>query len=89
MTLRGSIPVKVSENILPIVTAGFAKDVDEVNQYAEVIYKPTAGATIKEFKSLTLSMTKISPKVAMASDRKILKPSLLFCENWKISRPKI
>ena len=81
MTLRGSIPVKVSENILPIVTAGFAKEVDEVNQYAEVIYKPTAGATTKEFKSLTLSMTKISPKVAIDSARNILRPSLLLCEN--------
>ena len=30
--LPGSIPVKVLVNILPIVTAGLAKLVDEVNQ---------------------------------------------------------
>ena len=34
------IPVKVSVNILLNVTAGFAKDVDEVNQYPAVIYRP-------------------------------------------------
>jgi hypothetical protein len=30
--LPGSIPVNVSVNILPIVTAGLAKEVEEVNQ---------------------------------------------------------
>ena len=30
----GSIPAKVSENMRPTDTAGLAKDVDEVNQYA-------------------------------------------------------
>ena len=33
-TLAGSIPAKVSVSMRPIVTAGFAKLVDDVNQYA-------------------------------------------------------
>ena len=31
----GAMPAKVSENIRPIVTAGLAKEVELVNQYAE------------------------------------------------------
>ena len=38
----GRIPAKVSENDLAIVTAGFAKDVDDVNQYPAVMNNPTA-----------------------------------------------
>ena len=34
----GSIPVKVSLKTLPMVTAGLAKAVEEVNQIAAVIY---------------------------------------------------
>ena len=33
----GAIPAKVSEKIRPTVTAGFAKDVELVNQYAAPI----------------------------------------------------
>jgi hypothetical protein len=33
-TELGAIPENVSENARPRVTAGFANDVDEVNQYA-------------------------------------------------------
>jgi hypothetical protein len=36
-TPAGAIPVKVSDSVLAIVTAGFAKEVDEVNQYAAVM----------------------------------------------------
>ena len=36
-TPEGEIPVKVSENCLATVTAGFAKLVEEVNQYADAI----------------------------------------------------
>jgi tetratricopeptide (TPR) repeat protein len=38
----GAIPAKVSENIRPTVTAGLAKDVELVNQYAAPMYAPTA-----------------------------------------------
>src|SRR4029450_6557390 len=40
----GAMPAKVSEKIRPTVTAGFAKDVELVNQYAAPIYAPTAAA---------------------------------------------
>ena len=40
-TPKGEIPVKVSENCLAVVTAGFAKLVEEANQYVEAIYEPT------------------------------------------------
>jgi hypothetical protein len=33
----GAIPAKVSETDLAIVTAGLAKEVEAVNQYADVI----------------------------------------------------
>ena len=33
----GEIPANVSERVLPMVIAGFANDVDEVNQYAAVM----------------------------------------------------
>jgi hypothetical protein len=36
-TPEGAIPAKVSDKDRAIVTAGFAKDVDAVNQYAEVM----------------------------------------------------
>jgi len=36
-TSTGRIPANVSENDRAIVTAGFANDVDEVNQYAAVM----------------------------------------------------
>ena len=37
LTSIGRIPANVLENALAMVTAGFAKEVDEVNQYAAVI----------------------------------------------------
>lgn len=33
-TMAGEIPANVLLNVRPMVTAGFANDVDEVNQYA-------------------------------------------------------
>ena len=33
-TEAGAMPAKVSVNLRPMVTAGFAKDVEEVNEYA-------------------------------------------------------
>jgi len=41
-TPPGAIPAKVSDKARPIVTAGLANDVEAVNQYAAVMYKPTA-----------------------------------------------
>ena len=41
----GAIPAKVSVKTRATVTAGFAKLVDDVNQYAAPMYAPTVGAT--------------------------------------------
>jgi hypothetical protein len=41
-TLEGSIPENVAVKPRAKVTAGFAKEVDAVNQYAAAMYAPTA-----------------------------------------------
>jgi hypothetical protein len=43
-TPEGAMPAKVSVNDRAMVTAGLAKDVEAVNQYADVMYRPTAYA---------------------------------------------
>ena len=63
----GFIPVKVSLNPLAKVTAGFAKEVEDVNQYPAEIYNPTAGATARVLIFLTPRMVIIRPKVAINS----------------------
>ena len=45
-TLPGAMPVKVSLNERAMVTAGFANDVEGVNQYAALMYAATAKATV-------------------------------------------
>ena len=42
ITPAGAMPANVSETERAMVTAGLAKDVDAVNQYAEVMYRPIA-----------------------------------------------
>src|SRR5690554_3313857 len=44
----GSMPVKVSVSVRPMVTAGLAKLVDEVNQYAPAIHAATVYGTAVE-----------------------------------------
>src|SRR5207253_3811651 len=45
-TLLGAMPAKVSLSMRPIVTAGLAKLVDDVNQYAATMYPATAKTAI-------------------------------------------
>ena len=61
------IPAKVSVKILEMVTIGFAKEVDDVNQYPAVINNATAVATEFLSFSLTYNMVSISPVVAIIS----------------------
>ena len=68
-TPKGEIPVKVSENCLATVTAGFAKLVEEVNQYAEAIYEPTKTGKFSLASSIPRKITKTNPKVANISDK--------------------
>ena len=50
-TFSGLMPAKVSENSLLIDAAGFAKDVEDVNQYAAPIYAATDEAIFWKMKS--------------------------------------
>ena len=50
-----------------MVTAGFANDVDAVNQYAAVMYAPTAKGVISGRWRATPQMTAINPNVATNS----------------------
>ena len=67
-TEAGAMPAKVFENIRATVTAGLAKLVDDVNQYAPVMYAPTAKGTVAVRPLRTTpKMTSSSPKVATTS----------------------
>ena len=78
----GAIPVKVSVKIRAIVTAGFAKDVEEVNQYPAVIKNATPIAM--EFSSLRRikRIVKTSPQVAKISLINNGNSPLIFVETW-------
>ena len=67
VTSAGRIPAKVSLIERAMVTAGFANDVDAVNQYADVMYAPTANGTIRERNLEQPHMTHSKPNVATNS----------------------
>src|SRR5262245_52611130 len=69
-TSAGRIPANVSLAARASVTAGFANDVDAVNQYAAVMYAPTANGTIALRVRALPQITASSPNVATNSDRK-------------------
>jgi hypothetical protein len=65
----GAIPAKVSDSVRATVTAGFAKLVEEVNQYAPPIHAPTAKGTALARPVRTHPwITSSSPTVATTSD---------------------
>lgn len=66
-TSVGRIPANVSLRHRAIVTAGFANEVDAVNQYAAVMYSPTAKGTIPDREREQPHMTDSSPNVATNS----------------------
>src|SRR5437868_957048 len=66
-TSSGRIPANVSVAARARVTAGLANDVDAVNQYAAVVYAPTASATISGRRREQPQMTVSNPKVATNS----------------------
>ena len=79
-TPTGAIPVKVPVSILARVTAGFANEVDEVNQYAAVMYAAMlTGANWMFFRPAN-AITLMRPKVATRCE-----PSIDLCvrfEEW-------
>ena len=79
-TDSGAMPVKVSVNILDIVTAGLAKDVDEVNQYPAAINKATPVATELLSCFLINKIVSISPDVAIISLASSGQLPLMFCD---------
>ena len=76
----GAIPVNVFVNNLAIVTAGFANEVEDVNQYPAVINKATPIAT--EFLSFFLisNIVNIRPQVAIISLISNGKSPLVFVD---------
>jgi hypothetical protein len=66
-TSTGRIPANVSDNERAIVTAGFANDVEEVNQYAAVMYAATANGTTLDRWREQPQITQIKPNVATNS----------------------
>ena len=63
----GAMPVKVSVKIRAIVTAGFANDVEEVNQYPADINNATPMATELSSFFLINNIVNIKPQVATIS----------------------
>src|SRR4051812_17521680 len=61
------MPVKVSVSVRASVTAGFANEVDAVNQYAAVMYAPTANGTTDDLRREQLQITDSRPNVATHS----------------------
>src|SRR5271155_2343375 len=66
-TSWGLIPENVSVMERAKVTAGFANDVDDVNQYAPVMYVPTANGTTEERNRTHPQITANNPNVATNS----------------------
>ena len=63
----GRMPANVSLAARARVTAGLANDVDDVNQYAAVMYAPTANGTTSGRRRTQPQMTARSPNVATNS----------------------
>ena len=81
----GAMPEKVSLNPLAKVTAGLAKDVDEVKKYAAPIQAGiNKGATDPLSVRTTYSMMKIKTDVAMISESPSLQP-VRTCVDSKIA----
>src|ERR1700722_2159029 len=66
-TSAGRMPENVSETARASVTAGLANEVDDVNQYAAVIYAPTANGTALARWREQPHITVIKPDVATNS----------------------
>ena len=89
-TDAGAMPAKESLKLRAMVTAGFASEVDDVNQYAPPIHTPTATGTESARGPLeTRKMTSRSPTVATTSPSQILPPSLTFVDRPRTSTPNI
>jgi hypothetical protein len=81
--------VKVLVRQRAIVTAGFANDVEAVNQYAAVIYKPTARGTADGRDRTVPKITTSRPNVAINSLKTRAGPLRACVENANAGSPNI
>ena len=64
------MPVNVSEKTLPMVTAGFAKDVEDVNQYAAPMYEATIIAVFSFGESKFFRLSPVSALFCLSNRSK-------------------
>src|SRR5262249_42143554 len=88
-TSWGRIPAKVSVAARARVTAGFAKLVEDVNQYAAAMYAPTANGTALERRRAHPQITDRRPKVATSSPRSCGAPARAWVDAEKIGSSNI
>ena len=80
-TEAGAMPAKVSVRDRPMVTAGLAKDVDDVKKYAAPIHAGTsAGPRLPRPVRVSAPMTSSRPAVATTSPSQMLPPVRTFAE---------
>src|SRR5262245_11466983 len=85
----GRMPANVFVSPRAIVTAGFANDVDAVNQYADVMYAATANGTVVARRREHPQMTANNPNVATDSLKICDGPLRTFVESMNIGSPNI
>src|SRR5258708_36636191 len=89
----GTSVSRIPENVSVIerakVTAGFANDVDDVNQYAPVMYAPTANGTADERRRAQPQMTANNPNVATNSLNTWAVPERTWREAANIGSPNM
>src|ERR1700693_2075889 len=85
----GRMPAKVSVSERAIVTAGFANDVDGVNQYAPTMYAATAYGVAAERARTQPQITASSPNVATNSLTNIPGPERACPEMENSGKPNM
>src|ERR1700722_8113554 len=88
-TSLGRMPENVSVIERASVTAGFANDVDDVNQYAPVMYAPTANGTADERSRAQPQITHSKPNVATNSLNNCAPPALTWRDALKTGSPNM
>src|SRR6266849_1030075 len=85
--LLGAMPANVLESARAIVIAGFANEVEAVNQYAAPIHAATRHAA--SFGPVEPITTRINPAVATISDSHCAGPARWCTEVWMIGNSNI
>ncbi len=89
-TDSGAMPANVLVRLRAKVTAGFARDVDDVNQYAPPIQTPTAKGTAEVRPERDIrKITSNNPMVATASESQMFEPVRILVDSVIASRSNI